>query len=329
MALASPRHRQRRRRWLVIGVMGTVVVLAVNAAMSARSPAPARQLAGQSYLDQVLPAVERSTQQGLDVDAVRTQATQLGGAAITRRLGVVANDAHQASLAVRRVGAPSSLRTAADLLIATMAIRDTAAQALRDAMAQALSGQPAAGPIQALVDVGLDLQAADRTYQLFVQAIPPLGVPIPPSKWVGDANAWTAPLLASFLTTLHSNASLAPVHDVAVLLVTTDPQPVNTEGANQVLPSSKLLNMQIVVGDQGNQPEKNLTVTATITPAQFGPSEMVRDFVNLTPGQRRTVQLGGLHPVVGQVTTLVVRIDAAPGETNTADNTKTLTFIMH
>jgi hypothetical protein len=309
--------------------MATLVVLALNAAMHARSPGPARQLAGQSYLDQVLPIVEQSNQQGQDINAVRTQAVQLGGEEIDRRLKQTASGAHQAALSVRRVDAPSTVRTAADLLIAVLSIRDMAAQSLQAAMASAMSGQPADPPIQTLADVGLDLQAADRTYQLFVQALPSLGVPLPPSQWVTDASQWTPGLLTGFLTTLRSSASLAPVHDVAVLLVTTDPQPVNSEGTTQVLPSTKLLNMQIVVADDGNQPEKNLTVTATISPAQSGPSEMVRDFVNVTPGQRRTVQLGGLHPVAGQATTLVVKVDTAPGETNTADNTKTITFIMH
>src|SRR5207245_1849565 len=126
--------------------------------MSARSRAPARQLAGQSYLDQVLPIVERSTREGQDIDAIRTQAVQLGGEGISNRLDTMASDAHQAALEVRRIRAPATLRTAGDLLIAALAIRDMAAQSLRGAMAQAMSGKSAAPPIQALVDVGLDLQ---------------------------------------------------------------------------------------------------------------------------------------------------------------------------
>ena len=309
--------------------MLTVVVLALNAAMHARSPGPARQLAGQSYLDQALPLVNQSNQQGQYIDAVRSQAVQLGGAEISRRLKLDASGAHQVAQSARRIDAPGTVRTAADLLVAVLSIRDMAAQTLQSAMAKAMSGEPADQPIQTMADVGLDLQAADRTYQLFVQALPPLGVPLPASRWVSDPAQWTTGLLTGFITTLRSNASLAPVHDVAVLLVTTDPLPVNMEGTSEVLPASKLLNMQIVVGDDGNQPEKNLTVTATITPAQNGGSQMVRDFVNLTPGQRRTVQLGGLLPVVGQTTSLVVRIDTVPNESNTADNTKTITFIMH
>lgn len=309
--------------------MLTVVVLALNAAMHARSPGPARQLAGQSYLDQVLPLVNESNQQGQDITDIRSQAVQLGGEEINRRLKAMASGAHQVAQSARRVTAPGNVRTAADLLLAVLSIRDMAAQSLESAMAQVMSGQGGDPPVQKMADVGLDLQAADRTYELFVQALPSVGVPVPPSQWVSDPSQWTAGVLNGFVTTLRSSASLAPVHDVAVLLVTTDPLPVNTEGTTQVLPESKVLNMQIVVGDDGNQPEKNLTVTATISPSQNSASQMVRDFVNLTPGQRRTVQLGGLRPVVGQPTSLVVRIDSVPDETNTADNTKTITFIMH
>ena len=60
MALASrPTHR-RARRWLLVGALATVVVLAVNAAIAARSSAPARQLADQNYLDQVSPEMPAS-----------------------------------------------------------------------------------------------------------------------------------------------------------------------------------------------------------------------------------------------------------------------------
>ena len=55
---------------------------------------------------------------------------------------------------------------------------------------------------------------------------------------------------------------------------------------------------------------------------------MLRDFVDLSPGQRRTVSLGGLRPEPNQSTTLTVKIEAAPGETNLADNTRSITFVM-
>ena len=75
--------------------------------------------------------------------------------------------------------------------------------------------------------------------------------------------------------------------------MTTNPLPVNLQNGVQLLPVAKQLSLQIVVADTGNQSERNLTVTATIAPALSGPTQSVRDFVDLAPGQTRTVSLGG------------------------------------
>ncbi|HSS11324.1 MAG TPA: hypothetical protein VLL25_15670, partial [Acidimicrobiales bacterium] len=275
--------------------MATVVVLAVSAAMSARSPAPARRLAEQSYLDQVFPIIQDSTQQGRDIDAVRNQALQLSSTTITGRLDQVVGGAERSFAAIRRIQPPKSMQTAHDLLVATLAVRADGTRALRQAMNSALGAQPTAAAVTALGGVGVDLEASDKTYALFVKQVPAVGVQPPPSQWVPDPSVYDQASLTVFLTSLRSAASLAPVHDVAVVLVTTDPEPVSLNGTTQVLPVAKLLNLQIVVADTGNQAEKNLTVSATIAPSAIGPTQMLRDFVDLTAGQRRTVQLGGLR----------------------------------
>jgi hypothetical protein len=312
----------------VVGVIATVVVLAVNAAMSARSPAPARELAQQSYLDQVLPAIQQSTQEGKDIDTVRTQAVTLGAPTITSRLQEVTFSANQTLAQIRRLTPPASLQTAHDLLVATLAIRADGADAFRRAMDGAISGRGSASPMQAIVDVGRDFDAGDRAYALFALAMPTT-VPLPASQWLTNPVSYTQTEVTIFLATLRSATSLAPVHDVTVVLFTTDPAAVSSSGTTEVLPITKILNLQIVVADVGNQPEKNLTVSATISPSANGPTQMVRDFVDLSPGQRRTVSLGGLRAQPGTPTTLTVKIDIAPGETNTADNMKIITFVMH
>ncbi len=328
MALGSRPTPRRGPRWLLLAVIATVVVLAINAAMSARSLAPAQDLAQQSYLDQVVPAIQQSTQEGMEIDATRAQALTLGSETLTTRLQEVATNAAQTLAQVRRLTPPKPLQTAHDLLIATLAIRADGADAFRQAMAGAISGQGTPTPVRQIVDVGRDLDASDRAYALFVKAMPNVNVAMPPSQWVGDATTYSETEVSVFLATLRSAKSLAPVHDTAVVVVTTDPTAVSVNGSTEVLPVSKLLNMQIVVADIGNQSEKNLTVSATIAPSANGPTEMVRDFVDLAPGQRRTVKLGGLRAQPGVATTLTVKIDTVPGEANPADNVKTITFIM-
>jgi hypothetical protein len=314
---------------LLLGAVATAVVLAVNAAISARSPAPARQLAEQSYVDQIIPVIQSSTQQGKDVDSVRAQALTLSAATITGRLAEVATDAQTTLNTLERINPPKRVSTAHALLVATLAIRVDAAQEDQRAMAAALSGEDLQTAVNSLVTVGEDFTASDRTYGLFMKTAGVLGDSIPASAWVPDVSVYTPANLTVFLSSLRAATTLTPVHDTTVVLVTTDPAPVSLDGATQVLPISRLLNLQIVVADIGNQPERNLTVSATITPSAIGPTQMVRDFVNLAPGQRRTVDLGGLRVQPDQATTLTVKIDTVPAEASTADNVKTIPLVMH
>ncbi|HZQ27778.1 MAG TPA: hypothetical protein VFA94_08770, partial [Acidimicrobiales bacterium] len=93
MALGTRRRRRRRPWWLLFAVLLSLVVVLVNAAVSARSKGPSRRLAELAYLDQVRPFVERSTEQGAELQQVRTDAAKLGRAGVSRRLDRVTADA--------------------------------------------------------------------------------------------------------------------------------------------------------------------------------------------------------------------------------------------
>jgi hypothetical protein len=108
--------------------------------------------------------------------------------------------------------------------------------------------------------------------------------------------------------------------------VTTSPASVSVEGNVRVLPDSQDMSVTVVLSDTGNQPENNLTVTASIVPG--GGSSSVRDFVNLSPGQAQTVQgMGPLNPAQGVTTTLTVTVTPAPGS-GTPPVSQTLRFTM-
>ncbi|MDQ6615529.1 MAG: hypothetical protein M3083_12490 [Actinomycetota bacterium] len=331
MALGSRPARTTRRRgrpWLFFGLLATLLVIAVNAALSARSPAPARQQAEQSYLDQALPAIQQSSQQGLDLNDLRSQALALSPATITSHISVVLAQTQQTLASVQKLDPPPSVKMGHALLVAALDMRAIGTQALGHAIGTALSGQPLDVGVQALASAGLDFQAADRAYSLFQGAMPPLSPPLPNSRWVPDAGSYSTATLSVFVSSLRAEGSLSPIHDVSVVLVTTNPAPVNLLSGVQMMPVAKQLSLQIVVADMGNQPEKNLTVTASIAPSVIGPTQSVRDFVDLAPGRTRTVSLGGLRVLAGQPTTLTVRIDTVPGEINVADNSKVITLQM-
>jgi hypothetical protein len=318
----------------VLGLVLTVLVLGVDAAVSSRSDGPARQQAELAYLDNVRPLVDRSNQQGADLTDVRTTAVGLGRDGIGRRLDRVSREADAVLRDARRLDPPPTLRDADDLLVAAFAIRAKAATTMRKALMDALGTAPPEPAVGALVDAGKDMVAADRAYELFVSSLPPATTAPPapaappPSQWAANADDWSAPLLGSFVTTLRSSQVLSPVHDLAVALVLVDPAGVGTDGPATVLPPVKNLHLQIVVTNTGNEAEKHAVVSATITPSAIGPTETARDFVDLTAGQRLTVTLGTLRPPTQVPFTLTVRIDPVEGETNVGDNEKALTFVM-
>lgn len=330
MALAPRRRRSNRPRWLLLGILLSLAVLAVNAAFSARSKAPARRLAELAYLDDVRPLIERSSSEGADLEQVRQGAAKLGRVGVDRRLEQVAIDAAAVLRAVQSASPPASLRTAHSLLVSTATIRNQAAMAVRSALGRALGTEPVQDAVDALADVGQDLQAADRTYQIFLRTLPlengnPLGA-MPPSKWVATPDSWSRADVTVFVATLRSSATLAPVHDMAVVLVTMDPPAVGQDGAAQVLPIAKSLRLQIVVADIGNEAEKRVTVVATLQ-VTGGQPQSVRDFVDVVPGQRTTVLLGGLHPEPGPGT-LTVQVGPVTGESAVVDNGKELPLLF-
>jgi hypothetical protein len=311
-------------------VILTVAVLAVDAAVSSRSDAPARQQATLGYLDTVRPLVERSNQQGADLADVRANAISLGRDGIGRRLDRVSREADSVLTESRKLDPPTALRDANELLLAAFAIRSKAAGTMRKALNDALGTQPPEPAVDALIETSKDMLAADRAYELFLTALPPAGRGTPPaaSKWQTDDQTWDRAVLTTFVGALRSSQVLSPVHDISVALVLVEPATVGRENDLAVLPAAKNLRLQVVVTNTGNETEKRTTVTATIGPAAIGPTDTARDFVDLAPGQRRTVVLGTLRPVLNAPFSLTVKIEPVGGETNVADNEKTLAFVM-
>jgi hypothetical protein len=332
--MAAVRRRRRRPPWALFAVVATALVLLVNALVNSRSSGPSHRLAELAYLDTVRPQVEHSNDQGADVDDVRNSATKLGRDGIDKRLARLERESTAVYDAVAAANPPRSLRASHSLLVATLFARSRGAALMHQALRVALAAQPAAAVVDQLTAVGDDLVTGDRDYKLFLETLPhsqgASQAAMPASTWVRDPTAWSGPVLGAFITTLQSSTALAPVHDTAVVLVTTDPTTVakDPDGTN-VLPEARVLTLQIVVADVGNEPERHLTVTAGLAAADgSGQVQSVRDFVDLVPGQRLTVQLGGLRLTSNLPLILTVNITTVDGETNGANNTQSLPLIV-
>jgi hypothetical protein len=312
------RSRRRPARWILGGALLTAAVLLTQAALSAHPSSGEHVLA---YFDQVRPEILRSSAEGADLVDVRANALTLGRDGMTRRLDRLASQTKSTLGAVTSVIPPPSLRVAHAYLVAALGVRAKAADQARSAMAAALAeGSPAAA-VQGLVTAGQLMLLGDQSYALFSGAIPAQAATAPPpSTWIVDPTVWGSQEVDIFVTTLRSSISLTPVHDLAVVTFSLDPPAVGNDKGALVVPPTKGLQVAIVVADVGNLAERHATVTATLFTNGANTTESVRDFVDLTPGQRAAVKIGNLHPASGTTGTLTVAISVAPGETNLANN---------
>jgi hypothetical protein len=328
MALSPRRRRRRRSRWLLLGVVLSLATVLVSVVSSAQTDGAGRRITEMAYLDEMRALVQRSTAQGSSLAYLRSQGPRLGREALRRETGRVAADARAVVQGVERADAPKSLTRAHTLLVATMVVRDRAATAVEGAMTRVFGAEPLSRAVELLVRASQDMAASDRIHETFVASLPAPASPgaMPVSRWF-DAQRWSTDDLGVFLGSLRSSASPTPVHDVAILVVTTKPPSVGNEGAATVLPLSRNLQLEVVVANVGNSGERRVPVAAFLD----GPgatSDMARDTVDLDPGQRRALALGGLSPAGAGPATLTVVVEPTPGESNRSDNQRSIPVVF-
>lgn len=329
--VVAGRRRRRRPRWLVLVLLAALSFVALRGMASSGSDSRSVRLAEQAYLDEMRPLVERSTQQGADLVAVRDDAAELGRVGVTRRLGRLEDEAGALLREVRDAEPPASLGSAHTLLESTMFVRSRATAALAASLPAALAEEGSGDVVKQMATAGADLSTADGIYAVFRRSLAPPGAKpaasMPPSQWVRDAGFWSEEALAALVSTLRANATLAPVHDVAVIVVSSVPTAVGKDGEADVLPPSKTLRLEVVVANVGNTREEQVPVIAAIT-TPTGATDTARQFVDLDPGQRRTVTLGGLQPTRNEQLTLGVRAGPVNGESNVEDNEIVRTLLV-
>jgi hypothetical protein len=331
MALVSRTTRRRSAKWwLAAGLIVTLLVLFVDASLKSRSPAPARTMAAQAWVDRVMPVIGQSTEQGIELNQIRKSGLSMTGSSIESQLRQVAAAARSSLDAVKGLDPPANMQAASGLLIACLQTRAAAAQNFAQAMSQVLSGPVVAAPTQApaVLAAVQQFQVADQAYQLFVQDMPHVGVSLPTSVWYSNPTGFSQPSLATYLQSLRATTNAVPLHDVAVVAVATNPPAVTSAHAVQVLPAAAFVQIDVTVADVGNRPESNVPVTASFSPGAPGYLSSARQLVDLTPGQDLALTVGTLKAPANVAVTLTVSVGPVAGEKNTSDNTKTLVFKM-
>lgn len=322
--LDARRAPRRFPRMILLALLATVVVLAVNSIVSSSAEGPDPAV---SFADRVRPAVDRSTRQGIALEDLRASAGDLGTEGLQRGVERLVRESRALVAQVEEAPASGELRAAHGLLLTCLTTRAEALTRLHDTLTGRFENGPPDQAIDALVAVGDDLAVSDRAYLLFLDDLSDEArSTMPESRWLVDPTRYERPEMAAFVGTLRAGASLAPVRDLALLTVSTDPAPVGLDGpVNKVLPLAKTLRLQVVVANAGNVEEKRVAVEAVVT--SQGGMDTARQFVDLTAGQRATVELAVQPSAVG-VIELKVRAVPVEAEANLADNEQVSYYVM-
>lgn len=308
--MLGPRRGPLRPVVVVLLVLSVLVIGTIALGANHTSPSESRTQA-LAYLDKVRPSIERSSATGRDLASLRDRAVELERDLLDRQLARIEVEADGALADARTISSSRDGALAQDLLVGSLGGRAAAVKGLRSAVRQALdSATPVVSAVQALAEVGRDLEATDGAYRLFGRNLPPGSDAPPESRWVPDPQAWSVPVLGTFVTALRNSTVLAPVHDLAVVVATPDPGPVGEEvGKVLVLAQVPAVRLQVVVANQGNQVERGVPVTASTQPFDGSPPSSDRTTVDLEPGQRRALDVLKLTPPApGGTFAIIVRV---------------------
>lgn len=307
----------------MLAIVATVVVLAVNSIVSTSAEGPDP---GLTYADQVRPLVDRSTRQATALEDLRTRAAELGRDGLRRSLERLERESETLRAELADVDPPGEMTDAHGLLVTCFMTRARALGDFEKGLAGAFSSASPEEVTQGIVDAVGALRVADQAFRLFVGELTPEGrKAMPASAWITDEARWSRAEVATFVTTLRSSASLAPVHDVALVTVTTDPAPVGAENGVSVVPRVRSIRLDVVVANVGNGPEKRVAVEAVATSA--GGLDTARQFADLAAGQRQTVSLT-IQPKAGNPVELRVRVGPVGEEINVGDNEQVSSLIL-
>lgn len=319
------RRRSPRRfpRLLLLAVVASLVVVAVNSIVSSSAEGPDPAIV---FADRVRPVVDRSTRQAGSLEELRSSAGSLGRDGVKRGIDRLLRESEALVTEAEQAPADGDLRRTQGLLLTCLTTRRDALAAIAETVAGRYETGPPEQAVDALVDVGRDLAVSDRAYELFLARLPVKArESMPPSIWLPDDTRFARPEMSSFVGTLRSAAGLIQVRDLAVVTVTTDPTPVATDGFHRVLPVTRTMRLQVVVANAGTVAEKRVPVEAVVT--SQGGMDTARQFVDLAPGQRATVALTVRPSPVG-VIELRVRVGPTELEASITDNEQVSTYVM-
>jgi hypothetical protein len=308
-----------------LAVVAVAVVLAVGA-VSQVGPAsgPDRRTVDRSFAVLAAPIVAQSNATGSALHALLRNGPSLSRTAFFADLAsltaATAEDARQFAA----LSPPDPTGGVAARCGSTMVGRQRAVSRLGAALGDLLGGRRGLGggdeavAAAALEGAGTLLTTADASWVACRRALrrAPGSARLPPSVWMSDPGAWSAAPLGRLVAALVSSRSLAPVHRLAILAVSTDPPAVPATSGVAVLTPTTALQVRVVLADQGNVDEWGVRVTVTAVPAGTVPAPApVRTSSNIGAGASVALSPPPLEVRPGTSYVLDITVTASSGAT--------------
>ena len=326
--------RRRRRGALLVLVLVSVVAVVIIAAGNLRSDTRALV----AYLEEArTSAIEHSDEstdfkdqviaslQTLDRDRLTTVMTQMveTAVAVTNRLSEIEVP-------------PAAAGSAAAFSLATSSW-EAGLGAFEGALLAVVDNPEDAVAVGGLADVLVDLEVGDRAYARFVEEANLLrsetDVEIGEFPDVGYLTVALSSLtFAERLAGVASRSEgLALSRDLVIAAVRFDPEATGgtTDGA-PILPNTETLIIQVVVVNEGNRDESDVTVSLLmLNQGGLALEDRSEGLPILEAGASVTVQFAALAVPAGEKLTATVTVGMVDGETDTDNNRREVPFFVN
>lgn len=289
-----------------------------------------------AYIDSVRPVVQKSNELGTQVRSLQGEVSALSREILDKRMSdweAKAREYEAEALAIKpRAGAEG----VAAYLVTALHARAVGFGGFRAAMTSAVEGAGNEQASGALAQAVADFSTGDKVYGYFASdarvKLDERGeskIEVPESVYLRDAGD-LARDPAKYVKLIQSQPRLAPIHDLAIVQLSTKPAAAGRAKDIDLLPGSSSFTVQVSISNDGNLPEQNVVVKVRLSSEGNPDPQTGEQKVSvLEPGGKKALTFTGLNPEKGEVrNTLVAEVDPIEGEKNTGNNRKEYIFAM-
>ena len=303
----APVRQQRRRRWLLALLIALIIVSIVVLAVTRRNEA--RGVA--DYLAVAHEVASQEAETAASLETMLATITDILRPEVMRSLEEIRLSSEAAAETLAATSVPAAAGEANGYLVAAVGSWTKGLGLLDDAIVLVLDEPAEAGGTERLEEAFDLLRIGDLAYAQFLEAANGLDDSIPVSDL--DVVAFTSEERAvdydSQVVTLRLTSvyKLGELHDVSVTAI-TDPEPLGERSNRPVVPHSEQFLVQAVVANEGNEPERHVSVDLELIPTDSSEDRVTvkQTVANLEPGQAKTLVFDTLELRPGGLYELIV-----------------------